>query len=642
MTIVNEELLKQIKDSWWRFIKEDKLDKNINPLVAESWKRCKKLNVDPYGGNGYRIPQKEMDKIISNNKELLRIAKPIMDNLDSLILGSGFILVLTDKNGVILHLIGEKEIKEKGKKLLFQPGSLWSEEKVGTNAIGTCIMERKPIQTVGAEHYCETHHLWTCSAAPIFDSHKNIIGVIDMSGESLSAHKHTLGIVLAAAYSIESQLNLIQLYALIDATVENIMDGSIIIDNNYSITAVNKSAEKILGLSKGEMISTDARAFTGQDLFTQETDGRKSIIWDFSLGNANITCIVRVIPISLENNIGNLILFRELRSIQDTVNIITGNNAIYTFQDIVTQDEKMSKSIKEAQKFSRSKGTILIEGESGTGKELFAHSIHNFSNYNKGPFVTINCASLPKELVESELFGYEKGAFTGALNQGKIGKFELANEGTIFLDEIGEMPLDLQAKLLRVLDDYVITRIGGKTPKKLNVRFIVATNRNLHNEVKKKNFREDLYYRLNVFKVTIPPLRERKGDVILLFNYFLQKLNKGNRNKKVLSEDFINCFDNYQWHGNVRELENIIERAYYLCEDVKIGKEYLPDEILNRDIINMDSIYSDLKVQEKVLIKNALDKAEGHVIMASQIIGYSKSKMYRKIKDYRINLKNYK
>lgn len=238
--------------------------------------------------------------------------------------------------------------------------------------------------------------------------------------------------------------------------------------------------------------------------------------------------------------------------------------------------------------------------------------------------------------MESELFGYEKGSFTGADREGKIGKFELANGGTIFLDEIGELPLDLQAKLLRVLDNKTITRIGGKSPKKLNLRVVVATNRNLLREVEKRNFREDLYYRLNVFKITVPPLRERRDDVPLLFNYFLHKLNRTNITHKTLSNDFLKGFEGYEWKGNVRELQNIIERAYYLSDSDLIGAEHIPDEIRFR--AREEDLGEDLsfEIHEKALIQRALAQSQGHVVEASKLLGFSKSKLYRKLGDYQI------
>ncbi len=631
-----------IQNAWKQFITRGERLDCVSDTIYKSWIRCKKAQIDPYGGIGTSISNEELNALIAAHKELINIAIPIMNNLHSIVLGSGFVLVLTDKNGVILNVVGEKSIEDEAAKINFSKGSRWSEMDVGTNAIGTCIKEEAPIQTIGAEHYCKTHHTWTCSASPINNPEGDLVGVLNMSGISHTAHKHTLGIVVAAAYSIENQLTLAQNYAMMDTTVESIFDGMIIIDRNFKIIKTNKKAQKILALREKDLNNLDVRTILGNSIFSEKDSFEKRVDWDFKVNNRRIPCNIKINQIMLENNLkGMAIIFKEMEEVHKTVNIVSGNKATYEFNSIITASLNMKKSIKEAEKFSRTKGCVLIEGESGTGKELFAHSIHNFSCRKDGPFVALNCASLPRELVESELFGYEKGAFTGAVKEGKVGKFELAHGGTLFMDEIGELPLDLQAKLLRVLDDYRITRIGGKYSKKLDVRIIVATNRNLLEETKKKRFREDLYYRLNVFKVNIPPLRERPEDIILLANYFLNKLNLAHQTSKLLSEDFHLRIKKYKWQGNVRELENTMERAFYLCDSNLITEDYLPSEIISSNRLVAEPFLS-IKDKEREIIEKSLKSTDGNVIEASKVLNISKSSLYRKLKAYDLEAKDYK
>lgn len=631
-----------IQNAWKQFITRGERLDCVSDTIYKSWIRCKKAQIDPYGGIGTSISNEELNALIAAHKELINIAIPIMNNLHSIVLGSGFVLVLTDKNGVILNVVGEKSIEDEAAKINFSKGSRWSEMDVGTNAIGTCIKEETPIQTIGAEHYCKTHHTWTCSASPINNPEGDLVGVLNMSGISHTAHKHTLGIVVAAAYSIENQLTLAQNYAMMDTTVESIFDGMIIIDRNFKIIKTNKKAQKILALREKDLNNLDVRTILGNSIFSEKDSFEKRVDWDFKVNNRRIPCNIKINQIMLENNLkGMAIIFKEMEEVHKTVNIVFGNKATYEFNSIITASLNMKKSIKEAEKFSRTKGCVLIEGESGTGKELFAHSIHNFSCRKDGPFVALNCASLPRELVESELFGYEKGAFTGAVKEGKVGKFELAHGGTLFMDEIGELPLDLQAKLLRVLDDYRITRIGGKYSKKLDVRIIVATNRNLLEETKKKRFREDLYYRLNVFKVKIPPLRERPEDIILLANYFLNKLNLAHQTSKLLSEDFHLRIKKYKWQGNVRELENTMERAFYLCDSNLITEDYLPSEIISSNRLVAEPFLS-IKDKEREIIEKSLKSTDGNVIEASKVLNISKSSLYRKLKAYDLEAKDYK
>lgn len=646
-----DDFLVNIKMAWERFINEDIIEEFVDPLIASSWKRCKRNKINHSTGYGKIANHNKVDALMNKNKELLSVARPIMKNLNGLVLGTNFVLVLTDNEGYIIETIGEELVMREATLLNFSIGSLWSEEEVGTNAIGTCIKENKPMQVIGAEHYCQYHHVWTCAAAPIHNAKGELVGVIDMSGSFDRAHKHTLGIVVAAAYSIENEMSLSRSHELIDTTLESISDGMIIVDKSYKINKINNIAEKILGLTKIEACKMDIRNILNDISFDEILSMKRQVLehidCDFVIGNRRIPCSAKITPIKTDRDlIGMAIVFKEMKYLHNTVNAITGNKAIYSFSDILTVNNLMQKSIRDAKKFAKTRGCILIEGESGTGKELFAHSIHNYSNRCEGPFVAINCASLPRDLVESELFGYEKGSFTGALKEGKPGKFELANGGTIFLDEIGELPLDLQAKLLRVLDNYTIMRIGGKYSKKLDVRIIVATNRNLYAEVQKKNFREDLYYRLNVFRINIPPLRDRMEDVNVCIEYFLEKLNNSNMTNKKINDTFTLHAVHYSWKGNVRELENIVERAYYLSETELITEDHLPEEILNTKFTSrvepIDNRVLSINEAEKKAIINALIVNRGHAIKASNTLNIGKSSMYRKLKDHDIDIRLYK
>ncbi|CAK7076282.1 MAG: Acetoin dehydrogenase operon transcriptional activator AcoR [Tissierella sp.] len=642
------EMFKNMKDLWAKFIETGEIEDGLDKIIAESWKRCTRLGVDPKAGFGKTIDSEKLEVVLKRNEELLRVAKPIMQNLNELVLGSNFILVLTDKEGVIIETIGEEPVRKEANTLNFCIGALWSEKEVGTNAIGTSIIVDKPIHTTGSQHYCEYHHSWTCSAAPIHDNKGNIIGVLDMSGSFDKLHKHTLGIVVAAAYSIENEIRLLRTHELVDTTVESISDGMIIADKDFKINKINYIASKILGIEEDNKLDIREilRETDFQEILRQKHMTMDYMYCNFFINDKVIPCNVKITPVLTNNElIGIALVFKEIEYLHNTVNVVTGNRAIYRFSDILTSNDKMKNVINNAKRFAKTSGSILIEGDSGTGKELFAHAIHNYSKKADGPFVAVNCASLPRELVESELFGYEKGAFTGASKNGKSGKFELAQGGTIFLDEIGELPLDIQAKLLRVLDNYTVTRIGGKYSKKLDIRVIGATNRNLFDEVKKKNFREDLYYRLNVLKINIPSLKDRKEDIDLYANYFLNKLNKSNLTNVILSSEFLLYLNQHSWKGNVRELQNVIERAYYLNQDEVIGIECLPEEIINEiDVVEKNTSLDLMSIREteKHVIINALKKTKGHVINAGDILNLSKSTIYRKINEHKIDVNIFK
>ena len=307
---------------------------------------------------------------------------------------------------------------------------------------------------------------------------------------------------------------------------------------------------------------------------------------------------------------------------------------------LVTQDQNMIQLMNLARTIASSKASVLIQGESGTGKELFARFIHNNSSRRYKPFVAINCAALPDGLLESELFGYEKGAFTGAISR-KLGKFELAQGGTILLDEISEMALHLQAKLLRILQEEEIDRVGGNNPVPIDVRVIATTNRNIETAIKEKNFREDLYYRLNVIPLKIPPLRNRSNDVIALANYFIEKYNHiDGRDVKGLTDEALQILTGQYWRGNVRELENVIERAVLLCEGKLIGaKDLFTIERCDTESGQEKMPVGTLREMEKQLIFNALDQTDGNRTHAARILGINVRTLRNKLNEYRDQMK---
>jgi len=311
--------------------------------------------------------------------------------------------------------------------------------------------------------------------------------------------------------------------------------------------------------------------------------------------------------------------------------------AYYTFDKIIGQDENFTKVINYAKKISDSKSTILIMGESGTGKEVFAQSIHNYSSRVDGPFIALNCGAIPKQLIESELFGYEEGAFTGAKKGGNFGKFELADGGTIMLDEIGEMPLDMQTKLLRVVQEGVITRIGSSKSISVDVRIIAVTNRDLKKEVECGRFRKDLYYRLNVLPLYLPPLKERKGDIPLIIQYFIETISKKlNKKEPVIPEEYLQKMVNYSWPGNIRELENIVELIIN-TESVPAG--YFSEESCNNEVlVNINEDYLKLDYVEREHLVKVLKKFKGNISRSAAALGIRRNTLYSKIKKYKIEM----
>jgi len=317
----------------------------------------------------------------------------------------------------------------------------------------------------------------------------------------------------------------------------------------------------------------------------------------------------------------------------------------YRINNIIGNSNKMREVYQMISQVSKSNATVLIRGESGTGKELVANSLHYNSLRSKGPFVKVNCAALPVNLIESELFGHEKGAFTGAVKQ-KLGKFELAHKGTIFLDEIGSVGLDIQMNLLRVLQEKELERLGGHKTIRVDVRIVAATNRNLERSVKKETFRDDLYYRLNVFPIYLPPLRERKTDILLLADHFLEKYEiENSKDIRRFSTPAIDMLMDYHWPGNVRELENCVERAVLLCQERVIHSYHLPPTLqtgLESDTLTTMSIEEAVENVEKEMLIDALKNAKGNITVATKLLKTTVRKFSYKAKKYGIVYRHYR
>ena len=357
------------------------------------------------------------------------------------------------------------------------------------------------------------------------------------------------------------------------AVIDSVDEGIIVTDKKFNITNFNNYCEELFNYKKEDVIGTDIRKIISEDapIINLINNGIEYDNLECSLKNIQgwIHYISTGRAIKNDNNetIGSVASIKDLNKAIKLVNIIS-NIEDGAFKDIIGNSIELEKVKKVVSTVARSNSTVILRGSSGTGKELFAKAIHALSDRKNEKFVTINCAALPEGLLESELFGYEKGSFTGAMQNGKEGLFKEANFGTIFLDEVGELPMSLQAKLLRVLQEGTIRKIGSTKEEKIDVRIIAATNRNLEEMIIKEKFREDLYYRINVIPIYIPTLKEMLEDIPILVNFFIDKLNKKlNKTVKKAELEFINKLMEYEWPGNIRELENVIERAMNLCED---------------------------------------------------------------------------
>ncbi|HHY33451.1 MAG TPA: sigma 54-interacting transcriptional regulator [Firmicutes bacterium] len=631
-------------------------------LITASWERCRALGVDPEGGiSTVILPPDELEKRRTASSRLLRVAEPLMSSLYEVVAGSGHVIVLVDSDGYVLSATGDPSVLESARAVNFVPGVRWTERLVGTTAIGIALASGRPAQVAGEEHFCRAHRAWTCSAAPIRDPAGGVLGALNVSGLGTRPHRHTLGMVVATARAIENQLGVEK--ALADlalaskyqaAIVEHISDGLLTVDAEGRVTYMNSAGGRILGV--------DHKAVVGQHV-SDIVDFRPVILNVIKTGEGYIDrefvvnskrgalhFIKSAVPIRDEHGrlTGVVDVFREIRRVRRLVHYMVGAFANFTFDDIIGDAPAMREAKRLAETAAKTSSNVLILGESGTGKEMFAQAIHNASAVKDGPFVAINCAAIPRELVESELFGYEKGAFTGARASGHPGKFELASGGTILLDEIGEMSLDVQAKLLRVLQERRITRVGGDVVLPVDARVVAASNRDLAHDVAEGNFRQDLYYRLNVFTITVPPLRERKSDIPILVRHFLEKVGRklGKESVKVTPQA-MNILVGHDWPGNVRELENVVERTLAVISGDTLDVEHLPGYLRERHgapqgAPDQASATAALEVwslaeAERRAVEAALAAYGGNVSRAAKALGISRNTLYCKMRKFGIS-----
>lgn len=400
---------------------------------------------------------------------------------------------------------------------------------------------------------------------------------------------------------------------MLDQILSTISDGYIILDNENKITNVNKHALRILGLNEGT-IKNKLIDEVIPDLDVKNIlHSSECTSYDEVKINDKVYGVFVTAMYQEDKRVGAVINFKKVDKIGSRIYSRAFQNKNITFEDIIGKSSAIIRAKTLAKTVSVNSANILILGESGTGKELFARAIHYSSDRSDNPFISINCAAIPKELLESELFGYETGAFTGASKTGKPGKFELADKGTIFLDEVGDMPFYLQAKILKVLQDRTIERVGGIEQREIDVRIISATNKDLEKMVAEGNFREDLYYRLNVIPIIVPPLRKRHGDVKLLIEYFMDVYSKKyNTENKSISTEAMNILNTYSWPGNVRELENLVQYLITVSMGEIISEDVLPKKLLNKvkedAYEQVDSELIPLRVIEKNAIYRAINK----------------------------------
>ncbi|WP_339492106.1 sigma-54 interaction domain-containing protein [Pseudomonas sp. EA_15y_Pfl2_R67] len=619
-------------DEAWQACLQGAIDRpvGIRRVIWESWLRSVSAGLDPKDGEYRFVAPTDLAARLAANRVLIAAAAQVMRGL--LAYNPRGHINLTDAEGTTLYFCG-LDLTPIGSRLL--------ESVQGTNCTGLAIVEDRLVYVLAEENFGLglRQRRMHCAAAPIRDAQGRTLGMLTLTAEPGWFHFHTLGTVQAAAEAVSRQMALQALLEEQQTVLEVLNEGLVVLDQQGCIKALNHYARQLFRVGR-DLLGSPFKSL-GQSELTDAVllaggGGVRDLDCTFELHDrSHLACLVSVCP--LEQG-GRIVSLRENRRIREITRRIIGTQASYTFETILGRSQAIEDVMHLARIASRSDSTTLILGESGTGKELFAQAIHNGSDRCGGPFVAVNCGAIPRDLVQSELFGHVEGAFTGSARGGSAGKFELADGGTIFLDEIGDMSFDAQVSLLRVLQEGEVTRVGAKKSLRVNVRIIAATHRNLSQAVAEGAFREDLYYRLNVLNLTVPPLRMRREDVPLLARHFLARCARSLRKSmQDLSPGALEMLGAYHWPGNVRELENVIERATNLAMTELIEPSDLALEVRQRgrpstwDSTPEPRMAPDLGTHEMNAIIAALKDTRGNIRLAAQRLNVSRGGLYNKM-----------
>ncbi|WP_293264859.1 sigma-54-dependent Fis family transcriptional regulator [Neptunomonas sp.] len=608
----------------------------LRAQIEASWQRSIKAGVrfeDPLITQNN--PACDVLELKENHQTLISMAAPEMDHLSRLFNRDKGMVILANEQATILSLLGDRRSLKNAGEYALDPGTCWSEETHGTNALGTAVVDGKPVMINGTEHFLDGVSCFSCTSTPISGVNGQLLGVLDLTTEANAQHiQGNMSAVQLAARNIENRLFIshFQEHVIIafhsrTEYLHSAWQGLIAIDMEGNILALNEQACQLLRKPRESLQHQPIEAVTGQ---------APTALLNQLLRNTSVTLQLRDVVLYCE-----LLHFpRQLKGLPTRSHSFTNNVSKAkrhlnhpSLQKIGAEHPRLAKALRMALKGIDHDLPVLLNGETGTGKEVVARALHNQSERADKPFIAVNCAAIPEGLIESELFGYREGAFTGSRKGGMVGRFQQANSGTLFLDEIGDMPLALQARLLRVLQERRVAPLGGGEEVDLDIALICATHRDIKALVKGSDFREDLYYRLNGVGVQLPALRDRSDFNTLLADL----LGRMEASHVKVHDEVRDMFRLYAWPGNIRQLEMVMKAAVAFLDDgeIEITIDHLTDDFIDELNANSSSGRTGtIKVTELELIRNTLEQCDGNVSATASALGISRATIYRKLREY--------
>jgi transcriptional regulator of acetoin/glycerol metabolism len=635
-----------IRGAWERFLADGSGPAGLPRPVAASWERSRSRGISAALAEAPLAEEPEIFRRRSLNVALLNTARPALERSSLFLAEASSMMILTDANGFIIETAGDPRVVDHGHRNHLQTGGLWDERVIGTNAIGTTLVEGRPTEIRGAAHFCEDVQRWTCAATPVrHPLDGELLGVVDISGPVASFNPQSMALAVSIGQEIEAGLHRVVkvehellLRRFVSKRSIWLNEEILVVDRRGFLVHVTETAKRGTDAAPDRLTGELRRLIgaAGQELWADNCRRR--------FPNASLEIVE-----SDGAALGCLIVMHRSRSRQPAAALQREPaEAEIGFDRILGESLTMCETRDRARKLAANNLPILIEGETGVGKELFARAIKSASSVAGGAFVPLNCGGMPRDLIASELFGYAKGAFTGADENGRAGKIEQADGGVLCLDEIGEMPLDLQSYLLRVLEDGVVYRIGHHVGRRVNIRVLSMTNRDLLAEVKAGRFRRDLFYRIAAARIRIPPLRERDGDIVTLAQGFAEAAAvRQDRPVPAFTPEVRERLRRYSWPGNVRELRNVVDAAIALTDSNVIGLQDLPPELLEDASTQLDERHAsraigllgatastNLKDTERATILAQIEACGGNLTEAARRLGIARSTLYLRLKTY--------
>ena len=610
-------------------------------IIQQSWERCEQIGLNQSTTpDVIKLPAHDIGLLDEEHKSLIDVThSEVLPYYENILSNTQCLILLADSEGNALNRWGKPRFITPRHSPVFQKGVNWKECHLGTNAIGTALASGSPVHVLRDEHYFRSYRFMIGSACPIYDANRKLIGVLDVSSDAYLPQAHTLGMVKLMAQGIENRLIISEFgknnyLAIFNTNTDNLdsqWSGLIAFNEDGIIISANKRAELILNTS---LSLVDVSDVFNMPMF-QLKNHPEQIPFSFqAVGKYRMHATIKRPQI----NVVQAVNFEKKKTPNKGSNFIP-------LDDFSLGDERVSRSIAQAKRIINKDIPILIHGETGVGKEVFVKGLHDYSERSQNPLIAVNCAAIPSELAESELFGYVKGAFTGASDKGSPGLIRNAHKGTLFLDEIGEMPLNVQGRLLRVLQERKVTPVGSSQSYPVDIKLISATNKSLREDVATGEFRQDLYYRVSGLNIELPPLRTRTDKM-----YLFSKINSMYREaeqSETLSPQVLELFDQHPWPGNIRQLVSVLQIALAMCDTGEIQAWHLPEdffadlaptgdseapsltEIISKDNTNNTSDH----LNETIRVYNETNK---NVSKTARLMSLSRNTVYKRLREAKV------